>query len=191
MHQEKAFKFNWFTFVLSFAAKFLYIFRIGYKEGQGYSFNKLQELQRDAAVNVLLLLSHFYWERKDALVEIIVLNLLDSIPNKERLIEQYRDGLEEKVLDYRKDSVRKIDSIIQKHDLLVDTTIPTKNVSDGQLSKRKSIGYSYVQNLKKDRTGINTYDCIHPAFMNKPLVIRCGDLLPISYIKDTLAQEDQ
>ncbi|MBR3386860.1 MAG: hypothetical protein IKM75_09170 [Bacteroidales bacterium] len=191
LHKEKAFKFNWYTFVLSFVAKFLYIFRIGYKEGHGYSFNKLQELQRDAAVNILLLFSHFYWERKDALVEIVVLNLLDSIPDKEKVIEQYKKSLDEKALDYRSDSVRKIDLIIRKHHLLIDTTIPTKNVSDGQLSKRKSIGYSYVQNLKRDRTGINAYDCIHPAFLNKPLVIRCGDLLPISYIKDSLDQEDQ
>ena len=183
LHEDKSYKFNWFRFILSFVSKFLYIFRIGYPEGRGYSYNKLKELQKDASVYILLLLSHFFWERKDALVEVLVLNLLDSLPDKESIIEQYRTNLEANVLEYRSDSVLKLAVIIEKHAFLVDTTVPIKDVPDGQLSKRKSIGYSYIQNLKKGRNGVNTYDCLHPAFINNPLLVKCGDLIPISQVK--------
>lgn len=185
LHEEKSYKFNWFRFILSFVSKFLYIFRLGYSEGHGYSYNKLQELQGDAADYVLLLLAHFYWERKDALVEVLILNLLDSLPDKDTVIEQFKKNLDDNILDYRPDSVHKIESIVKKHSVLIETTAPIKSVSDGQLSKRKAIGYSVIQNLRIGRNGINTYDCLHPAFLNNPLVIKCGDLLPISEIKNS------
>lgn len=183
LHEDKTYKFNWFRFVLSFVSKFLYIFRTGYPEGHGYSYNKLQELQRDASVYILLLLSYFFWERKDALVEVLVLNLLDSLPDKESVLQKYKNDLKMNVLDYRCDSVLKLDAIIVKHALLEDITVPTKSISDGELSKRKSIGYSSIQNLKKGKDGINHYECLHPAFMEKGLIVKCGELIPISRIK--------
>ena len=117
------------------------------------------------------------------MVEVLVLNLLDSLPDKESIIEQYRTNLEAKVLDYRSDSVAKLAAIIEKHSLLVNTAVPINAISDGQLSKRKSIGYSCIRNLKKGRNGVNTYDCLHPAFINNPLLVKCGDLIPISMVK--------
>ena len=183
LHKDKSYKFNWFRFILSFVSKFLYIFRTGYPEGHGYSYNKLKELQKDASVYILLLLSHFFWERKDTLVEILVLNLLDSLPDKESIIEQYRTNQEANVLDYRSDSTAKLANIIEKYSLLEDTTAPINTISDGQLSKRKSIGFSCIWNLKKGKNGINSYECLHPAFMNNPLLVKCGDLIPISKVK--------
>ena len=185
LHEDKSYKFNWFRFILSFVSKFLYIFSIGYPEGLGYSYNKLKELQKDASVYILLLLSHFFWERKDALVEVLVLNLLDSLPDKDSIIDQYRANLEANVLEYRSDSVLKLATIIEKHSLLEDTMASVKDVSDGQLSKRKSIGYSVIQNMRIGKNGINTYNCLHPAFLNKPIEIKCGSILPISEIKKT------
>ena len=117
------------------------------------------------------------------MVEVLVLNFLDSLPDKDSIIDQYRTNLEANVLDYRSDSVLKLATIIEKHSLLEDTMASVKDVSDGQLSKRKSIGYSVIQNMRIGKNGINTYDCLHPAFLNKPIEIKCGSLLPISEIK--------
>ena len=179
LHEEKQYKFNWFNFTLSFVSKFLYIFRVGYPEGHGYTYAKLQELQKDSSVYILLLLSYFFWERKDALVEVLVLNLLDSLPDKESIIEQYWLDRKVKILKYRDDSRDKLDAIFKKYSLLERVKTPIKDISDGQLSKRGAIGYSSIWNMKKNNNGSYSYDCLHPAFMEDPLRVQCIGSLPI------------
>ena len=154
VHSEGKPFFDWNPFIISSLSRFLVLFKKGPAEQNGYAYRKSMEFLHDSIIYFLLILSSRRWFKISDMVSLLLMNIMDSLPeegmaSRERILEDYLKKIDKKELAYISECVNEIKVLFTTGPAITEEVIDLKERCDNYLTYKKAIGYCYLDTGSK------------------------------------------